>query len=93
MFAHYTPDTSGVNRQKTTPELFLAVLDSYEKPVAWVKAFLNTHGYDIHRVELDPYTCLWRFYSAKGEFVTALSHDFMERLLGVLLWKIYTREQ
>ena len=89
MFAHYTPDTSGVNRQKTTPELFLAVLDSYEKPVAWVKAFLNMRGYDVQRVALDPYTCLWRFYSADGEFVTALSHELMERLLEVTAYKRY----
>ena len=93
MFAHYNSDTAGISLKKTTPELFLATLDSYEKPVAWVKTFLNTQGYDVQRVELDPYTNLWRFYSAEGEFVTALSHNFMERLLGVLLWKIYTREQ
>jgi hypothetical protein len=42
---------------------------------------------------LDPYSERWMFYTADGQFVIALSHDYMERLLGVLLWKEYPKEQ
>ena len=89
MFAHYNSDTAGISLKKTTPELFLATLDSYEKPVAWVKKFLHSWGYNIQRVELDPYTCSWRFYSDEGSFITSLSHEWMERLLEVTAYKRY----
>jgi hypothetical protein len=32
------------------------------------------------------------FYTHTGEFVIALDHDTMERLLGALMWKDFPKE-
>jgi hypothetical protein len=73
--------------------LFNTSLPAFQEAADWVKAYLLGHGYDVQEVVLDPYTQRWMFYTAEGEFVIALSHDFMERALGVLLWKEYPRER
>lgn len=71
----------------------MTVLTAYQESADWVRDYLrNNHGYDVQEVVLDPYAERWLFYTAEGEFVIALSHDCMERLLGVLLWKDYPKE-
>jgi hypothetical protein len=69
------------------------VLTAYQEAADWVRVYLLGHGYDVQEVVLDPYSERWMFYTADGQFVIALSHDYMERLLGVLLWKEYPKEQ
>ena len=65
----------------------------YQEPADWVKKYLKiNYGHDVQEVVLDPYAECWLFYTAEGKFVTAVSHDCMERLLGVLLWKEFPKE-
>lgn len=93
MFSHYNSDTAGVTRKKETPALFNLNLQDFQEAADWVKAYLLGHGYDVQEVVLEPYSQRWMFYTAQGEFVIALSHELMERALGVLLWKEYIKEK
>lgn len=89
----WKPDTSGVSLTKPTPYLFTAHLPSFQCPADWVKGFLNSYGYAVVECVVEPYSNRWMFYSERGEFIIALSHEYMERLLGVLVWSEFAKEK
>lgn len=91
MYEHFNSDTAGVKITKPTPTGFVLVLGSFQEAADWVKGYLRGHGYDVMEAVFDPYSNRWMFYSHEGTFIIALDHDYMERLLGVLLWKEYPK--
>ena len=84
-------DRMGIKRHKPAPSLYKVNPELYAEPIAWIRRQLMASGYDVVRAVLDPYMSRWSFYDVDGDFVIAVEHALVERVLGCQLWKEYTR--